>query len=256
MGLQREFNQITERITQALWGNMDIGRIIVGNSENIKNITYESIRDTINSTYTPENAVLVIIGDIDYIQVLESVQNKFGKWEDVETRPYKEIVNSFPGIYINNSNNGKTSALSLGFRLQNNYYSKNIPIEIISTILGNPGLDSRMVKKIRLEEGLVYSINSFIAKYTKKGTLAFTTITSNENVEKVLSLMLQEIKYAKENFFTNEEISKAKNILKTQAILKMNDLSKHLKFLGSSSIGDKIFSLENEIRMIKNVQTR
>lgn len=245
------FNQITERTSQALWGNIDIGRIIVGNKQNIEYSTYEDIREIIESSYTPENSTLVIVGDIEYNKVLSLVEEKFNAWKDVETRAYEEVVNSSPGIYINNENKGKTTAISIGFRLENNYKEKIIPIEIISTILGSPSLDSRIIKKIRIEKGLAYSLNSFISKYSTKGTLAFTALTSNENVEEVIKLLLDEISIAKENFFTEKEIIKAKNKLETQAILKMNDLEKHLKFLGNCSINNETFSLENEIRMIK-----
>ncbi|WP_035294471.1 pitrilysin family protein [Clostridium sp. KNHs214] len=246
------FNQIVERTSQALWGNLDIGRIIVGNMKNIEKCNMENIREIIDFSYTPENSVLVIIGDIEYEDVLNMVNEKFSMWQDIKTREYKEIVSSLPGIYINNENKGNTSVLSIGFRLNSEFIEKNIPVEIISTILGHPSLDSRIMKKIRVECGLAYELSSFISKYSTKGSLAFTAITSNENVEKTIKLLIEEIKKAKNNFFTENEIKKAKNILETEAVLKMNDLTKHLKFLGNSAINNEIFSLENEVRKIQN----
>lgn len=245
------YNQIVERTSQALWGNLDIGRIIVGNIENIKNADLEYAKEIIDNSYTPENSNLVIIGDIEYNEVLKLIEEKFSSWEDTKTREYAEVVSSMSGIYLNNSVKSNTSVLSIGFRLNNNYKEKIIPIEIISTILGHPGLDSRVVKKVRLEKGLAYNINSFISKYNSRGTFAISTITENCNVEEVIKLVMEEIKKAKEGFFTAEEIMKAKNILETQAILKLNDLTKHIKYLGNCSVGNNIFSLENEIREIK-----
>lgn len=243
-------NQIVERTNQAMWGNMDVGRIIVGNQDNIDKIDYEKVQETIQESYTPENSTIIIVGDVEYKEVADLIVEKLSCWNDVETRRYNDVVKSVPGIYINNTN-GKTSALSIGFRLNDDYKKKIIPIEIISSILGNPGLDSRIIKKVRIERGLAYNINSFITRYTKRGTLAFSAITSNENVEEVIKLILEEISLVKEKFFDDDEIRKAKNILETQAFLKMNDINKHLKFLGECSISNEIYSLENEIRMIR-----
>lgn len=245
------YNQIAERTSQALWGNLDIGRIIVGNIPNIKEADLEYAKEIIDSSYTPENSTLIIIGDIDYTEALKLIEEKFSMWEDTKTREYTEVVNSMPGIYLNNGVKSSSSVISVGFRLNSNYKERTVPIEIISTILGHPGLDSRIVKKVRLEKGLAYSVNSFTAKYNNRGSFAISAITENTNVEEVIKLIMEEIQKAKEGSFTAEEIMKAKNILETQAILKLNDLNKHIKYLGNCSVGNNIFSLENEIRQIK-----
>ncbi len=58
------FNQIQERTGQALWGNVGIGKIIVGNKENVDNTDINTIKNIINNSYTQENSVVVIVGCI------------------------------------------------------------------------------------------------------------------------------------------------------------------------------------------------
>lgn len=244
------FNQITERTSQALWGNIDVGRIIVGSATNINNVTLNDVQEIIKESYTPENSTLVIIGDIDYDNVLQLVEEKFECWDDIETRKYIEVINSESGIYINNDNKGINTGFSIGFRLDETYSENNSSVDIISTILGYSGLESRIVNEVRIKRGLAYNINSFTSIYSKRGTLAFAGICSNSNVQEVVSLIIDEINKAKIEGFTESELLKAKNILKTRAIVNMNDLTKHIRFLGNNAINNKVFSLENEIRKI------
>lgn len=60
------FNQIKERTGQALYGNYNVGRIILGSIDNIRSTALSDVEELINRTYTPENSILVVMGDINY----------------------------------------------------------------------------------------------------------------------------------------------------------------------------------------------
>lgn len=244
------YNQILERTNQALWGNMDIGRVIVGNIDNIRNATIESLKEIVDSSYTPENSILIVIGDIDYDEVLKMIEDKFSIWEDKPTRIYNEITTSDPGIYFN-SNKSKNATISIGFRIPKQHNQINSSADIISTILGNPGLESRLVKEIRSKRGLAYSVNSFTLFYENKGTIGFNIVCENKSVDEIVKVTLNEILKIRESGPEEEEIVRAKNILETKAILSMNDITNHIKYLGKHECTNKVFSLENEIRRIK-----
>ena len=78
------FQQIKERTSQALWGNMGTGKIIMGNLNNIENATKSQVLELINKAYVPENAILTIVGNVDYTDILQKIENKFGIWDDVK----------------------------------------------------------------------------------------------------------------------------------------------------------------------------
>ncbi|GAA0124364.1 pitrilysin family protein [Clostridium sp. CTA-19] len=247
------FNQIIERTSQALWGNLDIGRIIVGNMDNVKNAKLDSIKEIIKNSYTPENAVLVVVGDIDYEKTLMEVEKHFNAWKDNKTREYEEIVNSEPGIYYNSSN-GKNSVISVGIRIPKYDPIKKVNVDMISTILGNPGLESRLTQEIRIKRGLAYTINSFVSYYKDKGTLGFTVVCNGNSAKEIVEIIMKELMSVKKHGFTEQEIDMAKKILETKTILSMNNLTYHLKFLGKTYCSDKLFSLENEIRKFQKVK--
>lgn len=246
-------NQIKERSSQALWGNMDIGRIILGSIDNVKNANIENMEKLIHESYTPENASLIVLGGIDYEKTLDMIIDKFSLWEDRETREYKEIVESEPGIYFNSIKNGENSAIAIGFRIPGYVDNERINIEIMSQILGQSGIQSRLVQKIRVKRGLAYNLGSFINSYEKRGTLGFASVCSHESVEEIIKIMINEFKEIKECGFTEDEVDRAKKVLETRTLFDLDNSVSHLKFLGRCSSYGQMFSLEQEIRNIQKI---
>lgn len=249
------FNQIKERTSQALWGNVGIGRIIVGNLENIKKAKCEDLVKIIESSYTPENSTLVVVGGVDYQKTLDIIEENFSSWKDVDTRLYKEIVDSEPGIYFNSKGEGKSTAVSIGFRTPGYMDKDRMNIDIIAKMLGDTSLESRLVQEIRMKRGLAYNLGGFTSYYENYGTLGFTAVCANESVGEVVKIMMEEFEKVKAKGFTEKEINRAKKIIETTTLLSLDDLTSQLKFLGRSCSNGQFFSLEQEIRNIKKVSS-
>jgi predicted Zn-dependent peptidase len=247
------FNQIKERTSQALWGNTGTGRIIVGSIENVKNANIGDIEKIINEAYTPENSTLIVIGGINYEKTLEMIEENFSQWGDRKTKQYKEVVDSDPGIYFNSVNNGKSSAISVGFRLPSYTHEDRLNIEVLSTIVGNPTMESRLSQEIRQKRGLAYSLGSFTNFYENRGTLGFTAVCAHESVDEVVKIMINEFLKIKEKGFNDIEVNRAKRILETRTLLDTENVLSHLRFLGKCSSYGKLFSLEQEVRKIQNI---
>ncbi|WP_035294885.1 pitrilysin family protein [Clostridium sp. KNHs214] len=245
------FNQIKERTSQALWGNMGVGKIIVGNLENINNAKISDIENIIKNSYTPENSTLVVVGGIEYQKTLDTIEENFSRWKDTQTRKYKEIVDSEPGIYFNSAGSGKSTAISIGFRTPSYMDAERTNIDIIAKILGDTSLESRLVQEIRMKRGLAYSIGAFTSFYEKRGTIGFTAVCASESVNEVVKIMMDEFHKVKVEGFTDKEINRVKKVLETRTLLDLDDLTSQLKFLGKCTSNGQLFSLEQEIRNIK-----
>lgn len=159
-GFYSSFQQIKERTSQALWGNMGTGKIIMGNMNNIREATPEQIKGLVRRAYVPENTSIVVIGNIEYMHVLELIEREFSCWEDVKKETEEEAVDSTPGIYINKGS-GVSTVLSIGFRSPGYDDQRRLPTEMMVRILGGGGFQSRIVKEIRTKRGLAYTVGGF-----------------------------------------------------------------------------------------------
>lgn len=161
------FQQIKERTSQALWGNMGTGKIIMGNLNNIENATKSQVLELINKAYVPENAILTIVGNVDYTDILQKIENKFGIWDDVKVGLEERNVESEPGIYINKGS-GNSTVLSIGFRAPGYGTANRLAVEMMVRILGSGSLQSRIVTEIRGKRGLAYNVGDLLVFLKKE----------------------------------------------------------------------------------------
>jgi len=247
------FNQIKERVSQALWGDIGVGKIIVGNIENVKSAEINKIEKIVQESYTPENSVIVVIGEIIYQDTLKMIEDNFSRWEDTKTREYREVVDSEPGIYFNKGSGGKSTVISIGFRTQGHMNKNRVYIDVISKILGDASLESRMAKEIRMKRGLAYNLGAFASFFENRGTFAFTSVCAKESVEEVVKVAIEEFNKAKRDGFLLAEMERAKKVLKTSRLLELGDLTSQLKFIGKYVSYGHLYSLEQELRNIEKV---
>lgn len=247
------FNQIKERTNQALWGNMGVGRPIIGNLDVIQGCTEEAIFELIHGAYTPENSTLVIVGGIEYSEVLKYVEEFFSHWEDRSTRKYQDVYEDAPGIYVNQSKGSSSSAISVGFRQLNFSQGMGVQHEIIAKVLGDASFESRLMQEIRIKRGLVYSLGAFTNFYNEKATLGFTAVCSNQSVNEVVKIMIEEFEKARTKGITESELNRTKKVLQTKKLLELESVLEQLKFLGRCAVVGKHFSLELDLRALKAV---
>ena len=247
------FQQIKERTSQALWGNMGTGKIIMGNLNNIENATKSRVLELINKAYVPENAILTIVGNVDYTDILQKIENKFGIWDDVKVGLEERNVESEPGIYINKGS-GNSTVLSIGFRAPGYGTANRLAVEMMVRILGSGSLQSRIVTEIRGKRGLAYNVGGFASFFEKRGTIGFTVVCDKNRSIETAKVLSDVIIQAREHGFNEDEIIREKHVMETNMILAIDNITEHLKYIGRCSSMDKNFYIENEIRLIRNIQ--
>ncbi|MBP5215045.1 MAG: insulinase family protein [Alphaproteobacteria bacterium] len=86
----------SERFDLLLWGNSPYGRPVTGLAEEIESLTYDDALSFYQRFYAPNNAILVLSGDIDAATVKPLVEKYYGKLQShkvkrqnpVSVRPY------------------------------------------------------------------------------------------------------------------------------------------------------------------------
>lgn len=85
-----------ERFDKLLWGNLPYGHPVTGVAAEIKALTYDNIRNLYNRYYTPNNAVLILSGDIDVKTVRPLVEKYFGSIPSREVARKEIPENTLP----------------------------------------------------------------------------------------------------------------------------------------------------------------
>ena len=251
-GFYSSFQQIKERTSQALWGNMGIGKIIMGNMNNIREAEPDQIKELVRRAYVPENSSIVVIGNIEYMHVLELIEREFSCWEDIKKETEEEAVDNTPGIYINKGS-GVSTVLSIGFRSPGYDDQRRLPTEMMVRILGGGGFQSRIVKEIRTKRGLAYTVGGFASFYRRRGTLGFTVVCDKQKSIEAAKAMSQVLAEVRINGFLEEEIIREKKVMETNMLLSVDNMTEHLRYIGKCGAMDINFYIENEIRAIQKI---
>ena len=247
------FQQIKERTSQALWGNMGTGKIIMGDMQNIRDAKMDQVRKLVEASYVPENSSLVVIGNIEYGFTLEIIEKIFAGWKDNPRKIEEEAVDSAPGIYINKGN-GMSSVLSIGFRSLGYDDHRRLATEMMVRILGGGGLQSRIVNEIRVKRGLAYTVGGFASVYRKRGTLGFTVVCNKDKSIEAAKAMSNVLTEARDIGFSDAEVEREKKVMETNLLLSVDNITEHLRYIGKCGSMNTDFFIENEIRAIKNIQ--
>ena len=112
----------------------------------------------------------------------------------------------------------------LGFRgvEYNNpaYYA----VSIFSTLFGG-GMSSRLFQEIREKRGLVYSVYSFINSYTQSGLFGIYAGTSGQEIDKLVPVVIDEIKKVVQEKVSDKELNRAKAQLKASMLMALESSS-------------------------------
>jgi zinc protease len=131
-------------------------RPIAGYEKVVSKFTREQLFDFYRKYYNPENAILVVVGDIGPDEAMKEIERVYGAWRaspvDRPESPAEPTqrsfrFKSFPGKIDH-------AYLGLGFHVPNILDPDYPALEVLTTLLGS-GKSSRLYRRVREEKRLV-----------------------------------------------------------------------------------------------------
>lgn len=190
---------------------------IFGTEKSIKKIKRENLLQAYKNYITPFKACLAIVGDLNGINVIETVQKTLGHWQgpNVEDLQYPEI--SAPAVMCHNFeiNRDQTVLCFAGksiARLDKDYDNLILFDQIFGG--GVLGSMSSYLFKLREQTGLFYTINgSTVAGADEQpGLIYIKTIVSNDRLDEAERLIAHTIDESK-NMLNEYDLEHARNAL-------------------------------------------
>jgi predicted Zn-dependent peptidase len=207
-------DQIASRVQSALaYGkNHPKGEFIT--EQYAKNVSFTDVKNFYNTYFKPNNAYLVIVGDVDFKEVKKLVKTHFNNWEKGELPSY-----TMPKV----DNVAKTE---INFVNMPNAVQSNIAvINTVELKMGNPdyfavllankifggGGEGRLFLNLREDKGYTYGAYSSIGSDEKTAT-TFSSSASVRNMvtDSAVVEFVKEIKKFRNTKVTDEELKNAK----------------------------------------------
>lgn len=230
---------------QALFPDFSYSHPVIGTVEDVPNLTMEDISDFYAEYYAPNNAVLCLSGDIQPVRVRELIARYF------ETLPRGHDISPPPpgrprerrGVTQTIRNYlAPSPGFHMGFSIAPPGTREFAILTVLDYILMR-GETSRIHKKLILKERLAIELIGGIEKRRDQAAFRFFAVANNDvMVERCQNAILSELNKIKTSFIGEEELIRAKAMLRMDMVRRVATSLDKALFLCESILTQPGFS--------------
>lgn len=208
---------------------------VIGWMNDLENITLMDVKEHYKTYYSPNNAVMIIVGDIEEKKALSLVKKYFEKIPPAKNIPEVKIKEpkQIGERRMHIKKEGFSKKLGISFHIPEAGSNDEIPVQILAYILGGDKT-SRLYKKLVHEKGLATECFAYSDIRIDPGLfiiVADLKITSS--FEDALNEILKEIEKIKNEKIDEKELIKAKNQVKASFVYSQQSVLRQNFIIGS-----------------------
>ena len=207
----------------------------IGFMEDIESWSIDDIRDFYHRYYQPENAILIVSGDIKPDTVFAEAENYFGSIQNKHKIPKVTAVeprNDGKKRAILHKENNKVDTLAITYAIPNFEDNDQVALSAISELLSS-GKSSRLEKNLVNDKHMVNMVTAYNMQLKDPGVFLIMALCNPgveaENVEKEI---LKELSRLKNGDVTQEELDKLKINAKADFIYSLESSSNVASLFG------------------------
>lgn len=194
---------------------------VIGWMSDIDAITLDDCKSFYSTHYAPNNASVIILGDIDFDETISLVEKYFGHIPSA-VRPDEMIPVEEPqsqerhkDLYVDT----QFPWLAVAYHIPEAAHDDIPVLELIENIL-TEGRSSRLYRKIIYEDQSALSVFASVDKYKDPGLFVITvrSIKQGHTPEEVASVINESLEQLKTEKVTERELEKARNQMETSLI--------------------------------------
>ncbi|MGH1378899.1 MAG: M16 family metallopeptidase [Alphaproteobacteria bacterium] len=244
--------QMTEQMREALYPNHPYSIPVIGWMHEIKALTWDDAKLFYNRYYAPNNAILVVSGDVTGEEVLTIAKETYGiiKREDTP----KRIRTTSPPFISNTTvqlehETIKEPQTQRTYRVPSHRQNaqESLALEILTEILGG-GSTSRLYKSLVIDKKIATNISTSYsgASWDDANFSISATPTSSEKINLLNQHIDEELRKISSNGVTDKELIETVTRMQDEAIYARDSLSGPAMIIGYNLItGSTLDDIEN-----------
>ncbi len=220
----------------------------IGFMNDIQTWTIDDIKAFHDKYYQPNNAILVVTGDINETEVFKVAEAKFGKIKNKVKIPklhLKEPKRDGSIRKIIHKDNNTIDTIAIAYPIPNYEHKDQVVLSAISELLSS-GKSSRLYKKIIDEKQMANSVYGYNMELSDEGIFMFMGMANpGVKIEDLEKEILAEIDKIKNGNVTKEELEKVKINSKADFIYSLEDSASVNSLFGSYLVRGNLEPLLN-----------
>jgi zinc protease len=191
-----------------------------GRKETIESLDREAVRDLHRRFFVPGNAIVSVSGDVDADRFVAALGSVFGGWSAeagaassfASTPAPPAITPGARRILIADKPDLNQARIIIAHEGIARKDPRRIIAGLMNATLGGSGFSSRLMAKLRSEEGLTYGVRSGFGMRSQPGPFSISTFTRVAETRRAVDLLLEQLEgMRKSNPQSPAELADAKS---------------------------------------------
>jgi zinc protease len=227
---------IRREFAHVLYGDHPYGRILEW--DYVKNISRDDLIAYHDKYYYPNNVMIAFSGDFNSKDLMKKLNKVFDDWKkgDIKFTPMPPVDYTMkPGVFVINKKltQANIDVGQLGIKRDN---PDRYAIALMNFTLGGGSFTSRLMSRVRSDEGLAYSVASrFSTDGRDYGTFVAYAQTKTASTHRVLEIFMEEFNNIRDKLASQQEFETARDAYINNFVFQ---------FDSPGEIVDRLMSLE------------
>lgn len=193
-----------DEVNPASMANRQFGRIAYGGHpygfitdlQTVSSLTREDVVEFHQTYYKPNNALLVIVGDITTEEAKAEAERVFGDWESGDVPDFLNYPEAELGdtslIYLVDRPTSEQATVQVGNRAIDARNPDRYALAVVNTLLGG-GSSSRLYRNLREDKGYTYGVYSRFGRPNDTSTFRVVGDVSQDHAADAVQEILTEL---------------------------------------------------------------
>ncbi|MEJ2613947.1 MAG: pitrilysin family protein [Ignavibacteriaceae bacterium] len=245
---------IFDKFEEIIFAGNSLSLPIIGSEKNIKDFSQFDLFNYVKEKYGFNRLIISASGAVDHNKLIRLTDKYFnvdlGK-SGIKRKHYSFTVQPSKIEFIDKEIQQVHTIIgksTYGYK-----DAKRIKVALLTQVLGE-GSSSRLFQSVREKNGIAYQINSFLNSFYDVSSFGVYFSTNEKMIDKAMSLVLKEFRKLRETKITDRELKKAKESIKGNLILSLENTSNRMIRMAQSELYyNRIKSLEEILVEIDSV---
>ncbi|MGH9686864.1 MAG: M16 family metallopeptidase [Candidatus Acidiferrales bacterium] len=203
-------------------------------------LTLADVHKYYDNAYRPDLSTIVVIGDVSPREAKSEIEKYFGSWKAIGPKPdtdYPTVPKNKPSNNVVPDKSRVQDQVNLAETVELNRFSPEYyALELGNHVLGGGFYATRLYRDLRMNGGLVYSVNSRFEFGRTRTVYSVTYACDPPNVTKARAIVVDNLRAMQKQPVTPDELRQAKALLLREMPLAEGSVSSIASGLLSRSL--------------------
>lgn len=224
---------VHDLLSKAIYENHPLGYPILGTEETLGTFSSETLKQYVHDTYTPENVVISIAGNVEESFISE-IDKLFGSYKGGQQEKFEQKP-EFHNNHVTRKKETEQAHLCIGFEGLEVGHDDMYNLIVLNNILGG-SMSSRLFQEVREQKGLAYSVFSYHSAFKNSGIVTLYGGTAANQMDVLFDTMQETLAKLKQKGITEKELNNSKEQLKGSLMLSLESTNSRMSRNGKNEL--------------------